>query len=175
KYTKTSDGGATWAAGIRVDSINTADCNGIAVWYDQWTPGDTTGTYIHVATYDTGNDDIYYTRFNTSDDTLNTTVETTTGQGFTLAAGTNAVTITKATNDALFVAIADTSDSAVFRCTTTCTTAGNWSESGTSIFALGDDQILLMPLPDGDVMAIWWDITTDDILSKVYDSGTNTW
>lgn len=175
KYSKTTNGGTSWGAGIMVDSINTSDCLQVAVWYDQWTPGDNSGTLIHVGTIDSGSDDGYYTTLDTSTDTLSTTVDSMAGQGFTLAAGTNGVAITKATNGAIFMGINDSSDSAVFRCSAVCNNAANWAEAGTNPFTNGDDGLILLPLAAGDVMAIWWDISADDILSKVFEDGAGTW
>ncbi|MDD5547407.1 MAG: hypothetical protein PHN74_00695 [Candidatus Pacebacteria bacterium] len=160
RYSKTIDGGDTWGAGVRVDSVNTSDCLAVAVWYDQWTPGDTTGTYIHIATIDSGVDDTYYTRLDTSNDSLSTTVLGTTQSG-TLAAGTNLVSITKGTNGYLYMTTNDASDSWIVRCTGSCTTASNWAEI-TSPYTLTNDWPLLMPLASGNIMVIRMELAGND-------------
>lgn len=175
RYSKTTNGGTSWAAGVIVD--NQTDCIGIGVWYDQWTPGDTTGTFIHVVTWDTSTDDTWYTRLDTSTDTVTTSVSASgTGQGGALVAGANAGSITKSTNGTLYIGIVDATDSYVIRCSTTCTTGTNWTEAGTSPFTAADsDYVLLMPLASDDILAIWWDASADDILSREYEDIGNTW
>ena len=59
-YKKTIDGGNNWGTTVIVDSQ--LDCTKIVIWYDRWTPGDTTGTYIHISTIDTSFDDMFYNR-----------------------------------------------------------------------------------------------------------------
>jgi hypothetical protein len=172
-YSKTTNGGTTWGTAVSTDSQT--DVQGIAVWYDQWTPGNTTGTYIHIATFDSGNDDISYTRLDTSNDTKSTTVEVTTGQTATLAAGANVVAITEGTNGELYVGINDSSDSFIEHCTTTCTTAVNWVETTTNPFTVGDDPMLLLPLPNGDILTIVDDVSAHDLLSKEYEESSGTW
>lgn len=81
------------------------------VWYDRWTPGDNTGTYIHIVTFDSGNDDFWYTRLNTSSDTLTTTVNASgASQGGSFTSGANLPSITKRTDGILYMGIHDASD-----------------------------------------------------------------
>jgi hypothetical protein len=174
-YSKTTDGGATWGAPVTVDAKT--DIIQIAVWYDRWTPGDTTGNLIHIATTDVTNDDIWYRTLDTSTDTLSTgPVNITSGLGYTgtLTAGTNHVAISKATDGALYAAVADTTDNMMVRCTTTCTTATNWAVSEPASWTNGNDFMLLIPRLSGEMMFIWWDIsaTTNDLKYSRY---TGTW
>ncbi len=46
KYSKTTNGGTTWAAAVTVS--NQASVVDVSVWYDRWTPGDTTGNNIYI-------------------------------------------------------------------------------------------------------------------------------
>ena len=170
-YSKTTDGGASWGTAVTVDSQT--DCTSIAVWYDQWTPGDL-GTRIHVATIDTGVDDIWYRSFNTAGDTFDNTIfnisDNATYAG-TLVAGANFVSITKSTTGALYAATTDASDSIVMRCTATCTTDGNWSENSPT-FALGIDPPILLPQASGAIMLLQWDVSADDLQHKIFSGST---
>jgi hypothetical protein len=170
-YAKSTDGGASWGGAVTVDAQ--ADCVRMAVWYDRWTPGDDTGTMIHVATIDINDDDIFYTRVDTSNDSVSATINITVGSAYagTLVETANAVTITKATDGDLFASTLDTSDSIVVTCTATCTTATNWTETSPT-FALGDDYPILVPLASGSVMLIQWDTSADDLQSQVFNGST---
>jgi len=172
RYSKTTDGGNTWGAAVTFD--NQTDCIAIAVWYDQWTPGDN-GTLIHLATIDTGNDDIFYNALNTSGDTLATTSSTTTNpvnlQGGTFTAGANYPAITKGTDGTLYVAINDSTDRYVLECSATCSTSNNWTETGITPLDLVDgDYNLLVPRPNGDIMVINRDVSAEDIRFKTWNN-----
>ncbi len=160
RYASTTDAGATWSLAYTVDSVNTTDCFRVAVWYDQWTPGDDTGTVIHIATLDTGDDDIFYTSLNTVTNQLSTTVIAT-NQAGTFAAGTNYHSITKGGDGNLYMAANDASDSWIVRCTGTCTSAGNWSEIANP-YELQNDWPLLVPLLNGNIMTIRMDLSGND-------------
>ena len=178
-YAKTTNGGATWVGG---GSIMTASCRGIAVWYDRWTPGDTTGTYIHLAMLDGTGDDAIYDRLDTSNDTLlgNALLFDLTETGNPIS-GLDQVAITKATDGVLYLGLSEggggtgAKASGVKKCSATCGTAGNWTSAGTNPLDQSDDPIRLLPLASGNVLLIRDDISVDDIQSKVYTSGTNAW
>lgn len=70
KYTKTTDGGQTWGDPVVVVLIGTVVAAG--VWYDQWTPGDDSGTLIYMWYFDTTNDDVFFRTLDTNGDTLGT-------------------------------------------------------------------------------------------------------
>lgn len=174
-YRKTTDGGITWNATTTVDAQT--DCLAVSVWYDKWTPGDT-GTLIHIATIDTSADDVWYNNLDTTSDDLllgYTPVSVATTQGGTLTTGQNQVTITKATNGTIYVASIDASDSYVMRCSTSCYTAGSWTEAGTNPFGRTNNYVILAPLPGGNILAIHRDVVFDQMGSKVWDNGTGAW
>ncbi len=152
-YRKTTDGGATWGARVRVDTQT--DCIGVSVWYDQWTPGDT-GTYIHIATIDTTDDDLFYNRLDTSNDSLLLVTATSTARGTAsiLAAGTNESSITKATDGRIIMVTDDANLTLLRSCTTNCGVGSNWSAMGTAPQGNADSWSLLMPLASGNVMLI---------------------
>jgi len=177
KYSKTTNGGTSWNTAVIVD--NQTDVLSLAVWYDQWSPGDTSGTLIHVATADAA--DTFYTTVNTSGDSVSTTLSVSgANQGGGFAAGANTVAITKSYSGGsyfVYIGIIDNSDSFVLRCSTSCTTTiNNWTEAGTNPFtSAANDYLILMPLPNLDLLALWWDASADDILSREYEDGGNTW
>ncbi len=176
-YSKTLNGGASWGTAVIVDSKTT--CFGVAVWYDRWTPGDT-GTDIHIMTADTTNDDLYYNRLDTTTDArlllaAPTSTVINTGQGGTLAAGVNAGSITKGTDGAIYMSMADDADSYIVECSSDCDLATSWTETGTSPMPLTLDYSLLMPLPSGNILLIHRLILADDIQSKVWNDTAGTW
>ena len=178
-YSKTTDGGTSWGSPVVADAQT--DCIKIAVWYDRWTPGDTTGNNIHILTVDSSgaDDDLYYRRLDTTTDTFTTIVNTTdppgSNQSGSFLASESIPSITKSTTGILYMGIQDNDDSFVVRCSASCQTASNWSEAGTSPFDLDVDWLILMPLSGGDIMAIRWDISADIIDSKVFHVGTGLW
>ncbi|MDP2598336.1 MAG: hypothetical protein Q8P49_00730 [Candidatus Liptonbacteria bacterium] len=173
-YSKTTNGGGAWGMAVTVDAQT--DCFKIAVWYDRWTPGNTTGTFIHISTID--NSDLWYARLDTASDTLTATVNASgANQGGGFAVGANIPSITKGTDGDLYMGVQDSADSFVIKCVSgaDCAQAINWVEAGTNPFDLAPDWLILMPLSGGNILAIRWDISADGVQSKVYNDATNTW
>ena len=171
-YSKTTDAGATWGTAVTVDSQT--DCLKIVVWYDQWTPGDITGTNIHIATMDNSDDDLFYNRLDTASDTLllgsspvNATANS--GQVPTFSDSINSHTITKATDGKIYLAANDVSDSYAVSCAGTCGVTTNWTEVGSSPFDTRNDHNLLLPLAGGNILAINRDTSGDDMRSAVWN------
>ncbi|MBP7842409.1 DUF2341 domain-containing protein [Candidatus Woesebacteria bacterium] len=176
-YSKTTNGGNTWSAVVTVDSATTG-WTSVAVWYDQWTPGDTTGTKIHIAASDDASDDIFYTFLDTSGDTLK-------GSMVSAVLGTTTLTeiqdgppsITKGAAGDLFITgnftttaggkVSKSSDGAG-------TTWGDVTPASWSTVAI--DQIQLLPLVTGnDIIAIKAQTADDTIRSRIYDETGNSW
>ncbi len=178
-YSKTTNGGTSWLPAVTVDAQT--DCASIAVWYDQWTPGDF-GTTIHIATMETAaaTDRLYYNALNTSTDTLllgtsPVVTSSNSGQTGTFTGGQNNVTITKNTGNEVFMGISDGTDSFVVRCDTDtgCTATTGWDEPGGVRFMdLDNDTNLLLPLTNGDVLLINRDISANVLRSRVWN-GSN--
>lgn len=166
-YRKTTDGGRTW--GIQVPVNTQTDCTNITVWYDQWTPGDS-GTNIHIATFDTGDDDLFYNRLNTADDSLllATATSTTPGSPAVYAAGTNYVSITKATDGEIYMVADDGQGSEVVSCSTSCELSSSWADVGTPPQGNVDSWSMLMPLLGGNVMLINRS-TTNQVRSSIWN------
>jgi hypothetical protein len=175
-YRKTTDGGVTWGSTVIFDTQT--DVINVAVWYDQWTPGDSSGTNIHIMTADTGNDDVWYTRLDTATDTLTTPVSANnnTAQAGALTSGGTFASITKGTNGILYIGVVDNLDVYAVECSATCTTATNWIEQASVMpFLVVDGSVTLLPLASGNIMAISWNRSEDDLESSVYNDTTNTW
>lgn len=173
-YTKTTNGGTSWGSEIMVDSQT--DCEAIVVWYDQWTPGDT-GSYIHIATMDSGDDDLWYNRLDTSSDTLlmgSSPTSTSLSQSvMSITAATANHSMTKATDGTLYMSIADNGDRFVVSCASGCGTASNWTEVGDGTFMDADEDItMLLPLDSGDILLINRDISANDLRSKVWNGSS---
>jgi hypothetical protein len=171
-YKKTTDGGTTWGSPVTVDSKTV--CIQVQVWYDRWTPGDT-GTNIHIATFDTTADDIFYNRLDTTSDTLlmgSTPVSmvSNTGQGGTIVEGQNTMAITKGTDGTVYATTADASDQYIVECTTNCNLATGWTETGTNPLDSANDYSMLMPLASGNIMLINRSIALEDIRSKIWNN-----
>jgi hypothetical protein len=184
-YSKTTDGGANWGSAVTFDNQTGDDCLMPTIWYDRWTPGDTTGNYIHIVTKDPGDDGLWYNRLDSSDDSLlvnssvDVSISTTT---HTMGTNNNTNTypaITKATDGDLYIGIQDdvTSGAYVIKCTGSCDNPSNWALTET-YWTTGIAQtfpMVLMPLAGGDIMAIQHQVSGNDIEYQTYDEGTDDW
>lgn len=172
-YSKTTNGGGLWGAAVIVDGQT--DCDGIAVWYDRWTPGDF-GDFIHITTMESASvtDGLFYNRLDTTTDTrlmgtAPVNIISNSGQGGSLVAGTNSHAMTKSTSGEIFVTTSDATDSYIVRCSSNCNLTTGWTEAGPRPLDLANDWSLLMPLVDGGVILINRDISANTIRSRVWD------
>ena len=173
-YRKTTNGGNSWSGYILITAQT--DCVGISIWYDRWTPGDESGTFIHMVFIETGTDNVYYERLNTSDDSQ--LGEVAVDQTFNTLSNVDNIAITKGTTDVLYIGMDDANMvnvSKVMKCSTNCSSTGGWSNAGSSPLEQTNDPIRLMPLGGGDILLIRNDISLDDIQSKVYNATGGTW
>jgi hypothetical protein len=177
-YRKTTNGGTNWSAAQVIDNTLDGWLN-VSVWYDQWTPGDSTGTLIHVAASATSSDDIYYTYLNTSGDTLRGSV-TAALSGTTFTEGSNAApSIAKNADGSLFIAanFANYSGSAGGAVAKSTDGGDNWSDitpSGWSSVSI--DQIQLLPLlTDNDIVAIKAETSSNAIKYQIYHEASTSW
>lgn len=189
EYQESTDGGVTWPG--TSTQIHAGTWLSLAVWYDRWTPGDTTGNLVHMVYFSTA-DDLTYAVFNTSDNsfTANVVVASAGAQG--ALTSTNEAAITRGTDGDLYVVTVDvTAPTApanfAHKCTGTCTTAGNWVSAGANPWdGVGDDtdedhSVLLLPLSDtaahdtGDIMLVSYDIADGTVEYKVYDDSAGSW
>lgn len=176
-YSKTTDGGNTWSSAVTVNPITT--CIRVAIWYDRWTPGNTTGTIVHIATIETTNDDLWYTRLDTSNDSLSTPLDITSStQAGRYSAGATLDAISEGTDGRLYSGVFNTADSYVVSCTTNCTSSlSQWAEVGASTTWTpnANDWMILNPLPSGDMLNIRFALTSSTVYSKVWHEASSTW
>lgn len=175
-YEKTTNGGTVWGGPVTVSSNN--KCIRVAVWYDRWTPGNTTGTVINIGTIETSADDLWYTKLDTSNDSLSTPLDvstsTTTG-GFTAALTVDA--FSEGTDGALYGGVYSSGGSFIFKCPSGCTTFSQWKliASSTILSPAADDWMILNPLPSGNILNIRFALTSSTLYSKVWHNASSTW
>jgi len=172
-YRKTTNGGTSWGSQVTLSS--SAQYMKWAIWYDRWTPGDTTGTLVHLVMIVAATDDMYYMTLNTSGDSTSgvTNISSSPGPAFTNTFDrSNVVSITRATDGKLLAGVHDagtSSTSWIVSCASTCTTASNWSDTSSSLDTAAADQLILTPLLSGQVMVIRFDSSASDIQSMIYN------
>lgn len=174
-YQKTINGGIDWYDAVAITAQ--ADVENYAVWYDRWTPGNT-GNLIHVAFSENGGDTIYYDNIDTgSSDTQKGEVAVYSDAYAARAAGNDSLSITRATDGDLYVAITANGSGAVQVVRNSSDVGSNWTttaDEGLDDGAVGD-FVLLMPLASADILLIRWDVSADDIQSKEYEDGADAW
>lgn len=169
KYSKTTDGGATWNTPVTIKAVA-----GIAmdVWYDQWTPSDT-GTLIHMWYFDVTNDTVFWRSLDTSSDTLGTERSAFVGASAVAGRGTFC-SGTKTRSGYLYVAfdIDAGAEHGLVRSTDNGTT---WSANLATTFVEATiDQCLLFPATgtgdNNDCWALYQDSSADALTMKMWDS-----
>lgn len=172
----TTDGGATWTAGRTVDSVNTTDVVAHAIWYEGWTATTAPAQYIHIVTVDSGVDDTYYTRYDIANNTLSTTVITSTQAAVAARGSDQSTDIIQTASGRLYLGFMVTEDVWFDTCTTNCTNSANWSEAVTEPFANGDDVVHLAPIGTTDnLMVIQRDFSTDILRWATYAPTSSSW
>lgn len=180
-YSKTSDGGETWGTAVTMGTTPAVNWANVSVWYDQWTPGDTTGTKIHIAAVDdtTGTEDVYYNYLDTNGDSIGASGWQTVINTTAWTVGTSAApSITKATDGDIFISGAGTIDGAnkivVYRCTGYPVSCADTTLSAASGLANGDFNQLI-PLSSADIMVIIQDVSANKMISIEYDDVGSSW
>lgn len=184
RYTKTIDGGATWAAGIQVQtSADAANrINNFNVWYDGWTPGDT-NTIIHIAWLDTVTDQLLYRRLNATGSVLSTETVVTGLTAFTINVAHNSagVTITKAQGGNLYIASrSSTSIANGNRFMRSTDNGSNWTTRTISHTPASVQTVkgLIFPGYETDLNDIYgWNLPSGSTAAEIwhYDDSANTW
>ena len=189
EYQKSTDGGTTWPG--TSTEIHSGTWVGLAVWYDQWTPGNS-GTLVHLAYFSTS-DDLVYSVFDTSGDSIvstNTIIAVTGAQG-TLT-NNNDVAITRGTDGDLYIGTVDAQAASapasfVHKCASSCATDSSWVSAGSNPWTQTGDalrnehDLVLLPLSDtaahdtGDIMLVSLDIADDTVEYSVYDDSADSW
>ena len=174
---------SSWGSFVDMDTRN--DIVNFGIWYDRWTPGDTTGNNIYVAYAARVTDVLYFDYLDTSTDlqawpgATRDTIAALGGQN----PDDGKASITRATDGDLYVAAAGSTLQDVWRSTDLGATA--WTlTTGTDPLNNSFEQSSLMPLPDGDILITYLDCVscsgsipgTYNIRSQIYDDdGTPTW
>lgn len=175
RYKKSTDGGASWSG--EVDLSGDSNWGSVAVWYDQWTPGDITGTKIYMVACEALTDDVWFKILDTNGDTLSPTSTTWTAvaaTGTSWAPGTSTgASVTKNTDGNLFATCSSTGALDVYKSTNG---GANWGTTTSGLDVTGDfNQILPVGLTGGDVLLLNHDISANQLRSKVYDEATDSW
>lgn len=174
KYSKTTDGGASWGAAVAVGPADTNQASD--VWFDQWTPGDA-GTLIHCAYLGSGLDDVYYRSLDTNGDTLGTSTAVFVGSTF-LANRSTFVSITKTRSGYLYCAFQG--DSGAEKGLHLSTDGGGtWSSSlSTTFVEAALDNCVLFPASntgdDNDCWALYHDASVEALTLKMWDSSASS-
>ena len=175
-YTKTTNGGTNWATPVIIENTLTGWTN-VSVWYDRWTPGDDTGTRIHIGAADISTGDAYYTYLDTNGDVLKGSVLSVIPQTTFTAEVNAAPSITKGSNGDLFLTanFATTAGGYVYKSSDgNGNTWANITPSGWSNVSI--DQIQLLPLKtDSDLIAIKAETSSNLIRYQIYDEVLNSW
>jgi hypothetical protein len=169
---KSTDNGRTW-----VNLIGFFDANiiNISVWYDRWTPGDTTGNLIHLVWDEISENDIWYANLNVATDSLSTPVRVFNG-ATAVSTVLKSISITKAKGGNLLIAghIDGSGEGGTFR----SIDGGAIWDAVTDVMEGVPDWIRLLPgnyADNQDIDAIFWDLTANEISLKVYDDSLNSW
>ena len=173
KYRKTTNGGTSWGSPVPIGSQQDIEDIG-GVWYDRWTPGDSTGTTIYIS-YTETDGKVYFNALDTSDDTFDGEVAVSPDLGdYNQDDGDSY--ITKATDGDLYIYVAGTSVQDVYKSenggTTWASTSADTGDGG--FLDDDDDQGCLMPLSGGDVLLTWYDATATNFYSRVL-SAAGSW
>lgn len=169
-YTKTTDGGATWAAPV---DIFAGTVGAYDVWFDQWTPGGT-GTVIHTWWIESNPDDVHYRSLDTNGDSLGTDIQVFNGGTASFGRGVF-VSGAKAVGGNMLVAfdIDAGAETGTYRSTDGGATWG----ARTNMVEATIDQLLMFPgnaTDTQDMWAVYQDASQDQLTLKVHDDSANT-
>lgn len=170
-YTKTTDGGATWGVPVQIGPNDTDLA--FDVWYDQWTPGDTTGTLIHMVWFGSTLDDALYRTLDTNGDTLGT--QRTVFNGATAVSGAgNCISVAKMRSGYLYCAF-DLDAGAEKGLHRSTDGGATWSANLSTTFVEATrDRFLLFPASNtgdnNDCWCIYQDASADALTLKMWDS-----
>lgn len=176
-YLKTTNGGVNWGTLGTVNSAITG-WTSVSVWYDQWTPGDTSGTRIHIAASDDVADDIFYAYLDTNGDTLKESMVTAVSGTTTLTEAVDGPpSITKGGGGALFISGNFTSAAGGKIAKSTDGAGDAWSDvTSGSWSSVAIDQIQLLQLFTGnDIIAIKAQTADNTIRYQICNETDDVW
>ncbi len=171
-WRKSTDMGRTWGA---ISATIDQNITSLAIWYDRWTPGDTTGNLIHIAWMEATTDDVYYANLDTTTGTVSAPVLIFDGASFLLSANVS-ISITKAKGGNLVV-IYNGNDGTEEGAYKSVNAGVNWSAI-TNPGEATTDWFIALPgnyADTNDIDLIYWDRSADDLSYKTYDDSGNSW
>lgn len=173
-FRKSTDGGLTWSVPT---VIFTGSVVSFAVWYDRWS--NIAAGLIHLAYTESGTSDTLYRTINTeSADALSTQTVIFAG---TSAAGGGMLSITRARGGNVYcrTMIDAGAEGGFYRLPNANVPNGAWDAARTINEANSPtDMIILVPgfaADNQDIMAIFWDISANQISRQIYDDSANSW
>ncbi len=154
-YIKSADGGISFGAFQVIDA--TDDYHSVAVWFDRWTPGDTTGNTIHIAATNDTDDSIIYFSLGVDDDAAETNNNVLVFNPTTITAPAGVRSIAKG------------GDGDIYICSVATTTAGLYlhksTDAGAAWSDISDDgggNDLTTEYPGSDARGLVLPLLTDD-------------
>ena len=176
-YRKTTNGGSFWGPTVVIDTA-IAGWTNVAVWYDRWTPGDTTGNLIHIAAVQDSSDDVHYTYLNAANGSLRGSLTVAlAGSTFTEAVD-GPPSITKSAENNLFIScnFTDYTGLAGGAVAKSEDAGASWTPYNTGWSTVAIDQVQLLPLlTDNDIIAIRADTANNEMDYQIYDEVADTW
>lgn len=183
RYVKSTDAGSTFGTPVTLDSGESWAT--VAIWYDRWTPSNTTGNLIHIVASSTTNDKIVYFSLDVSTDTAGTNndVDILTWTDITPSPD-GCVSICAGVNGDLYAGGIGGSGPVGLQVARSTDSGATWSDisspaSGTDMQAEFNDDLdvfMLMPLlTDDDIMLAGIDNSATSLDSYVFDAVAGQW
>jgi len=152
-YQKTTDGGISFGGAVMIGTTN--GCSKIGIWYDQWTPGDDHGKFIHIAYFDKKSSQFFYNQLDTASDTLipeSVPVFPISDPSFPTSPYSSY--LTRMTDGTLILMTSHnaTDLQKIFACRSDCTTSSNWTPLPFPTHE-GYSDGLILPSPDDRLIA----------------------
>jgi len=170
-FYRTTNDGVDWTE----TEIEVGACRSTAVWFDQETPG-ITGNLVHIVWLDSAADDFRYVNVNVSDAVVGTIRNVDTGVTLGTSSEDSRVAITKARDGTLIAALSTLTEIECYKSSdefaTAATDIADVFETATET-----DYVMLFPanVDDGDVAALFWDRSANDLDLKMYDNSADSW
>jgi hypothetical protein len=173
-YRKSVDGGLTWSQAVLIFQ---GTVTALSVWYDRWS--NIAAGLIHVAYSESATDDTLYRTIDTeSSDALST--QTTIFAGTSTATNGNlSICRARGGNVYCYTMIDAGAEGGFFRLPNANVPNGAWDAARANPEALATgDMIILQPgwaADNQDMLAIFWDVSANEISRYVHDDSANTW
>ncbi len=178
-YMKTVDGGVTlpWTKTEIFDSgASTSLVDGVDIWYDQWTPGDT-GTLIHIFIWHevTTRMKARYFTLDTVDDTLTEVNDDCVGDPVDAAAA-RTVAITKLEDGTIAISFVEASSNEEVWVSTD--SGANFTQLSADPSPAAESRFALYPTDSSDpkdMLRPEWDQVNDDLIADIWKNSDETW